>query len=616
MKHSTFSILLGIFLMLPFLSQAQAPQKFNYQGVARDISGDPLTNQSIGLKCSILQGNPTGTIAFAESHAVSSDQFGQFSVAVGIGTVITGSFSAIDWGNGPFYLNIEMDAAGGTSYAQMGVAQLISVPYALYAASGVGLQGSTGPIGPAGVAGLPGANGVNGANGVAGPTGPTGPTGADAALPIGTDGQTLIHNGSDWVASDKIKCDAPSDKVVITGEGVRISPPVPLPPSPIDEAELERDRLRFEDEFNKALELLKTVAGGEIKAEDGAGGEVKVVLDALDEIIKMMTGKLIILPDPGSDEETEIDERSIRMQKELESFLEAMRTATGGEITAGEDGGGEVKVQMDALNDIVRMIVGEVIILPNSGSDAEARLSESEIELRKQAESVSKLLRTLEGARVEGTDLATGYTVGMDLDAVNDAIVDNAAIRLQSNGDAEFQRTLEASPSRVVMRAFDPVTGGSQPAGITFVPDPSNPQIVVDGWLTKPGGSFRIDHPLDPDNKYLYHSFVESPDMMNIYNGNITTDTNGEAVVFLPEYFTALNKDFRYQLTVIGLFAQVIVLKEVAENQFVIKSDQPNIKVSWQVTGIRKDDYANFYRMKVEVEKDEGMKGKRLFVKP
>ena len=75
-------------------------------------------------------------------------------------------------------------------------------------------------------------------------------------------------------------------------------------------------------------------------------------------------------------------------------------------------------------------------------------------------------------------------------------------------------------------------------------------------------GTFKIDHPLDPANKYLSHSFVESPDMMNIYNGNVVTDANGEAVVELPDYFEALNRDPRYQLTVIGSFADAQIARE------------------------------------------------------
>lgn len=133
--------------------------------------------------------------------------------------------------------------------------------------------------------------------------------------------------------------------------------------------------------------------------------------------------------------------------------------------------------------------------------------------------------------------------------------------------------------------------------------------VRVTGMLTKGGGSFKIDHPLDPKNKYLSHSFVESPDMMNIYNGIVTTDTKGEATVTLPNYFDALNRDFRYQLTAIGQFAQAIVAEKINGNRFKIKTDKPNVEVSWQVTGIRKDKFAEENRIQVETEKPAGERG-------
>ncbi|HEY0069925.1 MAG TPA: S-layer homology domain-containing protein [Chloroflexia bacterium] len=137
-------------------------------------------------------------------------------------------------------------------------------------------------------------------------------------------------------------------------------------------------------------------------------------------------------------------------------------------------------------------------------------------------------------------------------------------------------------------------------------------EVEVTGNLSKGGGAFKIDHPLDPENKYLYHSFVESPDMMNVYNGNVTTDTNGEAVVTLPDYFEALNRDYRYQLTVIGQFSQAIVWKKIEQGRFTIKTDKPNVEVSWQVTGIRQDPYANANRIQVEEVKPDRDKGKYL----
>ena len=129
--------------------------------------------------------------------------------------------------------------------------------------------------------------------------------------------------------------------------------------------------------------------------------------------------------------------------------------------------------------------------------------------------------------------------------------------------------------------------------------------VDIIGILSKSSGTFKIDHPLDPENKYLYHSFVESPDMMNIYNGNVVLDANGEAVVTMPEWFEALNMEFRYQLTCIGGFAQVYIASEIADNQFKIAGGKPGLKVSWQVTGVRQDPFANANRVQVEVDKPD-----------
>jgi hypothetical protein len=130
-------------------------------------------------------------------------------------------------------------------------------------------------------------------------------------------------------------------------------------------------------------------------------------------------------------------------------------------------------------------------------------------------------------------------------------------------------------------------------------------RVQFSGELVKPGGEFRIDHPLDPANKYLSHSFVESPDMANLYAGVVETDEGGEATVFLPDYFEALNRDFRYQLTPIGSLTQVAVTSEIKGNRFTVRTDQPGIKVSWQVTGVRQDVWAEAHRICVEADKPE-----------
>ncbi len=132
--------------------------------------------------------------------------------------------------------------------------------------------------------------------------------------------------------------------------------------------------------------------------------------------------------------------------------------------------------------------------------------------------------------------------------------------------------------------------------------------------MSKGGGSFKIDHPLEPENKILYHSFVESPDMMNIYNGNVILDENGEDFVELPDYFEALNIEYRYQLSAIGSsMPNLYVAEKIVNNKFKIAGGTPNGEVSWQVTGIRNDPFAQKYRIVPEVDKNEEEKGKYLY---
>jgi hypothetical protein len=132
--------------------------------------------------------------------------------------------------------------------------------------------------------------------------------------------------------------------------------------------------------------------------------------------------------------------------------------------------------------------------------------------------------------------------------------------------------------------------------------------IKVDG-----AKNFVIDSPLDPANKYLYHASVESSEMKNIYDGVVTLDARGKAVVHLPEWFGALNKDFRYQLTPIGAAApRLHVAQEITMNRFGIAGGVPGMKVSWMVTGIRDDAWARTHPMQTEELKPSGEVGRYL----
>jgi hypothetical protein len=139
-----------------------------------------------------------------------------------------------------------------------------------------------------------------------------------------------------------------------------------------------------------------------------------------------------------------------------------------------------------------------------------------------------------------------------------------------------------------------------------------NGPVIVTGYLTKSGGGFQIDHPLDPEHKLLNHSFVESPDMKNVYDGVAVLDQLGEATITLPEWFETLNRDFRYQLTCIGGFAPVYVAEKIAGNRFRIAGGRAGLEVSWQVAGTRKDPWAEANRPVVEQDKPPAEQGTYL----
>jgi len=137
--------------------------------------------------------------------------------------------------------------------------------------------------------------------------------------------------------------------------------------------------------------------------------------------------------------------------------------------------------------------------------------------------------------------------------------------------------------------------------------------VHVGGTLSKAAGGFKIDHPLDPENRYLQHSFVESPDMLNLYSGNAILDGDGRAWVALPEWFEALNRDCTYQLTPIGGPAPDLhIASEIKEGRFRIAGGSPGLKISWQVTGIRQDAYAQAYPIIVDQEKPPEERGTYL----
>lgn len=139
-------ILIPIFLLLfSFSISAQVPpQAFNYSGVARDASGNPLSNRALSVEIAILKGTTTGQIQYIETHIVTTDQFGLFNLIIGGGSVQNGSMSAINWGNDNYFLRVAFDMNGGNNFTLLGTTQMLSVPYALHAGTAASLAGNGG----------------------------------------------------------------------------------------------------------------------------------------------------------------------------------------------------------------------------------------------------------------------------------------------------------------------------------------------------------------------------------------------------------------------------------------------------------------------------------------
>ena len=188
------SAILLILLLFSSSVFAQAPQKISYQAVIRNSSNVLITNTNVSIKVSILQTSSTGTEVYSETHSATTNANGLVTIEIGNGTPVTGTFSAIDWASGPYFIKTETDPTGGTNYTIAGTSQMLSVPYALYSANGTpgpqgpaGADGAAGPEGPQGPQGPEGPQGPAGVDGATGPQGPAGPV-------AGADGQIIFNN--------------------------------------------------------------------------------------------------------------------------------------------------------------------------------------------------------------------------------------------------------------------------------------------------------------------------------------------------------------------------------------------------------------------------------------
>ena len=621
------------------LTIAQAPQLFKYQAVVRDASANIVPDQIVGVQIRILQGGTSGTPVYLETHTGTTNSYGLMSLNIGGGTVGSGVFSAIDWSAGPYFLEISIDVTGGTSYTLMGASQLLSVPYALYAGA------------------------VAGGGGADADADPTNEYNTSANL-VGTDlnitdgGGTLTVDLSTVAGGDDADADPTNEyntsvtlvgtNLNVTDAGGTITTDLSSLQDGVDDADADPT-----NEYNTSASL----AGTNLNIVDG-GGTVSVDLSSLSggssnwtasgtNIYNSNTGNVgvgttspttkfhvnattttavpngsqIVANNPtGTAISTGLIVTQSANNPTESNGVKATSSVTSASWTRGVYGVGTGStdsnrgVQGETDGTGTGGNIGVVGFASGAGSgDNMGAYGAGTSGLGDNYGMWGQAIGTASSANVTGvqgdalgTDGTTNRGVRGEADGAN---TDAVGVSGYSSGSATWN---------VGTEGISAGTGTWNTGIYANGPDATYGAALLDGdvWvvgnLAKGGGTFKIDHPQDPANKFLVHSFVESPDMMNIYNGNVTTDADGYATVILPDYFEAENKDFRYQLTVIGTFSQAIVKEKISGNTFVIQTSEPNVEVSWQVTGVRADKWADAHRVVPELGKNEKEEGKYL----
>ncbi len=739
----------------------QAPEAFTYQAIVRDNTGQPLPNTTVTFQFNILQGSASGILVYSENHAATTNGFGLVNLQIGQGTVNSGAFSTIDWGNDAFFLNIQIDQ--GSGFIDMGTQQFISVPYAMYAKN----AGSSGVAGNSGDVQL-NDNGSLGADPdlhwdftdkkfVVGQDTSDGrmiiqqDVNAPDSIPIlevkNKLGQTIfvvypdsVHifidddntkgvlkggfavsgrSGTKAVTNDYLLVRPDSTRIwtqdTIAGFGVRNlgggseTSYMQLNPNNYFIGESSGQNITtglynstFGYETGKNLTTgNQNVFLGYRAGKNNTSGSSNLFM-GVEAGINNLTGNQNVFMGNASGVASQIGNWNVYVGdsagynnegyynllmgycagKNNNTWNNVFLGAGAGEFCSSNNnifiGNSAGMMNKQGNNVFIGLICGNndtlgqnVMIGGYAGSSGVAiqnsvllgyesgRLAtgSNNVFLGYQAgynESGSNKLYiensnssspliygefdndivAINGNLGAGTMTPTHRIHAVD----NTPSVDNAAVYgihaitdgwgIGVYGEGKYRGVVgnvSSSTSISATGGYFSVTntGSGTTYGIyattstlgtgTHYAGYFNGDVHVNGTLSKNAGSFKIDDPRDPANKYLIHSFVESPDMKNVYDGVITLDQNGKAVVVLPDYFEVLNKDFRYLLTAIGSPApDLYIEQEVQNNTFVIAGGNPGQKISWQVTGIRKDPYAQAHPIIPIVEKTGNEKGKYL----
>lgn len=666
MKKITIALLMA-FACLSNSAWAQ-PAKFNYQGVARNATGGALANQNLGVRISLINGTPGGTNVYTETHTATTNAYGLYVLAIGGGTVVSGDMNTIDWANGDKFVKVEIDPAGGASYADMGTTQLLSVPYAAYAKNAgnaklvipysdtttnastlFSLENNGDGTAIEGLNNSTTSN-VAAVRGMITSTAPGGFSSAVRGINNGTGGLGIGVWGSQAGSGWGVHGTTPAGYGVYGtssggGVGVYANSTSGIGLS----ASSSTGKAATVDIFNNAntsdaLTVSTNGAGKGVQVSSAAGIGMQVASNNASAAFftntnnsNAATTARINTTGTGSAISAQISSAS-NNSAAAQVITSGLGNGISVQLTNASNGARGIDVSHAGNGPGVlastagNAIWGITTSTSSAGVIGDNATGEAVVGRTSGAGGVGAVVGRSDGAGygVRGFNtkagigvlgqagISAGTGVAGRFENVNSANTSDAmqvvtngtgngisvtAVTGGSTKGAVYATASAASGNGVIGEANGATGYGVWGKSTSGYAGYFSGRLHVAGTLSKSAGTFKIDHPQDPANKYLVHSFVESPDMMNVYNGNVTTGANGSAVVELPAYFEAENIDFKYQLTVIGQFAQAIVAEEISNNKFIVKTDKPNVKVSWQITGVRNDRFAQRNRVVAEVEK-------------
>ncbi len=630
MKHI---VILLIALILSAILIGQVPQSFNYQAVVRTDDGSPVSNESVSFRISIQEGGAGGSSIYIEEFSAVTNDFGHVNLPIGYGTIVSGDFSLIDWGNSSFFLNIELDPDGGNNFQQMGVSQLLSVPYSLFSEKAKD-DGDWTVSGNIMYTSMTGSIGIG-----------TSTPDASSVLDLSSDTMGLLIPR---VELNDANTAAP---IVNPAEGLLI----------FNSTGTEATGLWYWDDSSW---IHIGTGGGTLEnaynhGGNGAGRIINANYGAFQVNLNSTTGGTEGISaissagtsgTPTSAVSAEnsgygsglyaFSDNAANPYNAIEGSSNSVNQYTSG-VAGYYDGYGQGVGVYGAVYDAASQGIAGVMGVnnrTNGGWGVEGQGFNGVVGQSNYGTgfgvygSNSNAIGANNGVGTLGDGFygVWGQTGGSVTNGTAGVFGMNA--RIDGGWGVEGQGFNGVVGMTVEGQGYG-VYGENSSTGTTY----NNIGTAGLGWVGVFGetndfstgfgvyangdlGSsgtkaFIIDHPLDPENNFLRHTCIESPEVLNMYRGTVQLNSKGKATVHLPDYFETININYSYHLTPIGSAApNLYIEREIENNSFTMAGGVANMKVSWTVYSERNDPYMKKYpdKRKAVVEKRGANKGKYL----